>query len=110
MIRHVRAKIFFVLPFHLGHAQEAIDKLRVAGARSVARGRLILVDVAALKPARAVHRQEPSRQVTERAERAPDDAGAKLTRAVRLRAELFEHPPDEPPVMPFLFFDLADAR
>ena len=73
------------------------------------RGFLVLDDVAALQPSRAVHRREPAADEAERADRAADAPEDHFADAARFPAELPQQSADELAVMPFLRFDLLDA-
>ncbi len=57
----LRAKVSLVLPLDLGHSQQLRDETPVARENRETRGFLVLADVAALEPPRAVHREEATR-------------------------------------------------
>jgi hypothetical protein len=71
--QNARTEVFFVLPFHFCHRQQAINKLIVSRIARVTRGSFIFANVATLKPAGAIHRREPAGEVAQATEHAPDD-------------------------------------
>ena len=70
----------------------------------------VLDDVVPFEPAGAVYRGEPAADVAERADRAADAPEDDFAHPVGFSAELLQHAADELAVMPFVGFDLADAR
>lgn len=106
--QHLCAEILFVLPLDLGHGEQTIDEL-VASATGRILGRMFILDnIAAFEFTRAVHGEQPSRNVTEHLKRSSDDAGANLSRRIGQSAESGKHFSDEASMMPFLIFDLVD--
>src|SRR5215831_18799373 len=69
---------------------------------------LILHDISALEFTRAVHRQKPSGNMTERLKSPSDDERFEFPARIRCRAQLGEHLPDKAAMMPFFIFDLMD--
>jgi len=103
------AKVRFVIPLHLGHRQKAVDHFVLAALGGEHRRIFILDDVAALQPAGAVHRSEPSADVTEAGDEVTDPPEDEFAQRARFAAELPQQPADELAVMPLLGFDLPDV-
>ena len=99
-----------VVPLDLGHREQAIDEIGASAPVGEPRRQLVLADVAALEPTRAVHRQEPPGEVAEEAECPADQGGAHFEPESRSCPERAEDLAHEAPVMPLLFLDRSDAR
>src|SRR6266542_3681115 len=103
------AEEFLVLPLHLGHGEEAVDQLLVPACGGVDGGVLVLDDVVPLELPGPVDRSEPAADVAERRDRLADAVEDHLADAVRPRAEVAQHRPDQLAVVPLLRFDRANA-
>src|ERR1051326_4848603 len=62
------SKVVFMIPFDLGHLQQAFNKFRATRIARVTGRRLVLEDVSALEFSRTIHRGQPSRHVTKEAQ------------------------------------------
>src|SRR5689334_173395 len=82
----------------------------MSAAQRVHRGTLVFDDVLPLEPPRAVHRQEPARDVTHGAEDFADREEDGLADEQWFCADLFENAADELAVMALFVLDLMDPR
>ncbi len=107
--QYFAAKVLLVLPFDLGHGEQAIDELMPAASCGIFRRVFVLHNVIAFEFTGSVHGQQPSRDMTQRLKRSANDNSSNLSPRVRRRAKSRQHFSDEPPMMPFLIFNGLDA-
>jgi len=109
MLENLVTEVVFVLPLNFRHRQQAIDKLGASGTACVTSSRFVLNNVPAFEFARAVHRYQPTAEMTKKTQRSPDNRRAQLAPPIGLRAELHKHFTDELSMMPFLVFNLSNS-
>jgi len=98
-----------MLPFDLGHGQEAVNPFIPPARQGMPSCRLILPNVAAFQLAGAVHRSEPTGDVAKEPESSANEPCANFTELARGLAQVPKHITDQASVMPFLLFNLPDA-
>ncbi len=110
MAEHAGSKVLLMLPLDFGHLQKTVYELRAPGTRRKTRRDLVLLDVAPLKFSGAVHRREPARQVTERAQRAANQESLRFPYATWLSTKLREYVSYKAAMMPLFIFNLTNPR
>ena len=104
-----QSKPDLVLSLDRCHQQQCGDMVRELRCTSQVAGSGVLVDVLGLKFARAIHRSEPSAEVTQRTEHRPEAAHQKFSRRLRLRSQIMEDRQHDTPVFPLLILDGANG-
>ena len=101
MTQHTTAKVMLVFPFDFRHGQKTVDQILTPAGECMTRRHLVLDNIPALESSRAVHRREPTAQVTHESEHASDHCRSYFADLVWTSAETLEHLADEFPVVPF---------
>jgi hypothetical protein len=102
-------EVALVLPFDLGHGQEAVNPFIPPARQGMPSRRLILPNVAAFQLAGAVHRSEPTGDVAKEPESSANEPRASFAKLARGLAQIPKHDADQAAVMPLLLFNLPDA-
>ena len=108
MLQNARSKIVFVVPFDLGHFQQAFNEIKLAAIARVPGGSFVLSDVAAFEFSRAIHGRKPAHHVAKQAQSPADNRSAHFARSFGAAPELGKHFADDPAVTPFIFLDGAN--
>src|SRR6185295_14763888 len=101
--------VMLVFPLDLGHRQKTVDQVLASAAERMAGGSFVFNYVSTLEPACAVHRSEPTAEVTHQAEHTSHHSRAHLTHLVWSSAQTRQHLSDQLPVMPLLVLNGPDA-
>src|SRR6185436_19390838 len=91
-LARLRVEVGLVVPLDLGHVEAVLDELGPPRRDGEARGGDVLVDVAALEPGRAVHRDEPAGEEAREPDGAADPRELRLEPRRRPAVEYLEHP------------------
>lgn len=102
------AEEFFVFDLDAGHIKQVLDAVIHAEFGRKLGGIFVFDRVLALEASGEIHRHEPARQKTRRAERAPDRPEYFLSEGSGPGIELCQPLADTPAVIPFLGLDLFD--
>ena len=98
-----------MFPFNFGHRKKAVDEFFVVGVTRITRSGFVFTNVVTLQTARAIHRRQPTHQMTKYAEHTSQKISPKLTQLPWLRTELLEHLTDQLAMMPLFVFDLPNS-
>ena len=97
-----------VFPFHFRHRQQAVDQVFAAASECVLSCGLVFNDVSTLETARAIHRCEPTTEVTHQTQTATDDRSPHFAYSVWTSIEARQHFANLPAMVPLLVLDLFD--